>query len=112
MRIVLSALLLCPLAMAAEHRGTVKSAGLPIPGAIVTATQGEQLVTTSTDESGAYRFANLGAGTWQVSVEMMGFASLSQALQVGETAPSLDFALKLGKSEPPKPVAPSSPAPT
>lgn len=109
-RIVLLTGLVCALLPAAEHRGVVKSAGLPVPGATVTAKVGEQTFTTSTDEGGAYHFAKLPAGAAQVEVEMMGFVTARLPLQVGETAPGLEFALKLGANEA-APVKPAAEAP-
>jgi len=57
---------------AAQYQGTVKSGGLPIPGAVVTATQGEKRLTTTTDEQGVYSFPNLEDGAWIITVEMLG----------------------------------------
>ena len=45
--------------LASEHHGTVRSGGLPIPGATVTAIQADKKVVTTTDEQGAYLFPNL-----------------------------------------------------
>ena len=50
--------------MASEHHGTVKSAGLPVPGATVTATQGDKKFVTTTDENGRYSFPDLTDGLW------------------------------------------------
>ena len=49
--------------MAAEHHGAVKSGGLPIPGATVTATQSDKKIVTTTDDQGAYEFPELADGT-------------------------------------------------
>jgi trimeric autotransporter adhesin len=65
-----------PLA-AAEHRGTVLSNTLPIPGASVTARQGETRLTTTTGDDGAYSFIDLAPGTWTIEIEMHGFVKLS-----------------------------------
>ncbi len=48
--------------MAAEHHGTVKSGGLPVPGASITATKGDKKLYTTTDENGRYTFADLADG--------------------------------------------------
>jgi len=60
---------------AAEHRGIVKFGTLPIPGASVTAKQGEKTVTALTDAQGAYMFPDIASGPLSVRVEMRGFAS-------------------------------------
>ncbi len=64
--------------MAAEYHGTIKSGGLPIPGAVVTASQGDKKLTTATDEQGAYSFPDLSDGAWTISVEMFGFDKSSR----------------------------------
>ena len=74
LRIAITAGLFGALLTAAEHHGTVKSLGFPIPGATVTATQGETKITSFTDDSGAYAFPALGPGAWTIEVEMMGFS--------------------------------------
>ena len=48
--------------LAAEHHGTVKSGGLPVPGATITATHGDKKHVTTTDENGRYAFADLPDG--------------------------------------------------
>ncbi len=66
-----------PAGAASPYTGQVTSGGVPIPGATVTATQGETTVRTITDREGVYRFAELGDGVWRVTVEMVGFETLS-----------------------------------
>ena len=53
--------------------GVVKSNGLPIPGATVTAIQDGHKTVTSTDENGAYSFDNLAPGKYTIEVTMFGF---------------------------------------
>ena len=66
--------------MAAEHHGTVKFGGLPVPGATVTATKGDKKLVTTTDENGRYAFADLSDG----AVDDRGRdAGLRQALERG-----------------------------
>src|SRR5882672_8779143 len=81
--------------MAAEHHGTVKSAGLPLPGVTVTATQGEKKHTTTTDENGRYAFPELADGVWKLEIEMMGFEKLTNEVGVAHNAPSPDWSLKM-----------------
>ena len=54
--------------------GTVRSAGLPIPGATVMARQGDRRISTTTDENGQYEL-DLPSGTWNVEVNMMAFGT-------------------------------------
>src|SRR5436305_10868765 len=74
--------------LASEHHGIVKSGGLPIPGATVTATQGDKKISTTTDEQGAYAFPDLADGIWTVQVEMLGFAKAANEIGIAPSAPS------------------------
>ena len=80
--------------MAAEHHGMVKSGGLPVPGATVTATKGDKKHTTTTDENGRYAFADLPDGAWTIEVEMLGFAKLSNEVGIAFDAPAPEWNLK------------------
>src|SRR5664279_3298521 len=80
--------------MAAEHHGTVKFGGLPVPGASVTAIQGDKKLLTTTDENGRYSFADLSDGAWTIEVEMLGFARLSNEVGVAFDAPAPEWNLK------------------
>ena len=109
---------------AADHAGRVTFADLPVPGASVTATQGDIERVTVTDPQGVYRFTNLTDGAWTIRVEMLGFASASQDITVPSTAPPPTFALTLRSfseitagitpvdvSPPTTPVGTNAPAP-
>ena len=74
---LLAVLCLCcyPL-VASEHHGTVTFGGLPLPGATVTATQGDKSFTAVTDPSGAYTFPDLADGVWSIKVEMQTFSPI------------------------------------
>ncbi len=104
MRCLLATLLLLSAATgetqlpAAEgHRagiaGVVRSAGLPIPGATVTAVQGARRLTTTTDESGRYGFDNVPAGAWTLQVEMIGFSPARREVALGEKTLSVELSL-------------------
>ena len=80
---------------ASEHHGVVQSGGLPVPGATVTATQGEKKFVTTTDDQGSYAFADLPDGVWTITVEMLGFAKFSEDVGVAAMAPSPTWNLKL-----------------
>jgi hypothetical protein len=80
---------------AAEYHGTVQSRGLRVPGATVTAVQGERKFITTTDDQGAFQFADLPDGTWQVQVEMLGFEPLTRQFVTGSPAPAAVWDLHL-----------------
>ena len=54
------------LAQASEHHGIVRFAGLPVPGATVTAAQGDKKLVAVTDPQGIYAFADLADGVWNL----------------------------------------------
>jgi hypothetical protein len=91
-----------------------------VPGATVTATQGEKKLVAITDPMGAYVFPDLPEGTWPLEIEMLGFAKLQ-----GDTSTSVwelkmlpieeikaAVPLEVAHSEPAAPApAPAAPAP-
>src|SRR5450756_2100795 len=87
---------------ASEHHGIVTFHGLPIPGAVVTAIQGDCKLTTSTDDDGTYSFRDLPDGTWTIQVELAGFSKVSREIGVAPVAPAPTWDLKLA----PPPAAP------
>ena len=94
-------LALCTALRAADHTGQVTFTGLPVPGATITATQGEKVVTATSNEEGFYRLSGLADGTWTVKIEMSGFTPLVKEVIVpAEGDVRADFVL--GLSELPK----------
>jgi trimeric autotransporter adhesin len=79
---------------AAEHHGTVRFGGLPVPGVAVTATRDGQRFTAITDQQGAYSFADLPDGTWTIRVEMQCFAPLEREIGVATGAPAPEWELR------------------
>lgn len=79
-------LLACNLAAASEYRGQVVFHGLPVPGATITATQGEKKFVSVSDQDGVFSFPDLMDGTWTMQVEMQGFAAMAQDVVVGPDA--------------------------
>jgi hypothetical protein len=73
--------------LASEYRGRVAFGGLPVPGATVTATQGNKTFTAITDLDGVYSFAALSDGTWTIEIEMSGFASIKQSIEIPPHGP-------------------------
>ncbi len=107
--IVLAQCLTVPMLVAAEYHGTVKSDGLPIPGAVVTATQGEKKLTTTTDDQGAYSFPDLEDGAWTITVEMLGFDKISRPVTISPAASTADLDLRLSPLQSVKPESAAAP---
>jgi len=85
-------------AFASEHHGQVLFNGLPVPGATVTATQGDKKLTALTDDQGAYAFPDIADGKWKLTITLTAFATFEQDINVGPAAPdapSPQWALKL-----------------
>ncbi len=78
--------------------GFVRSANQPIPGATLTATQGEKKFVTVTDGDGHYTFPPLGEGNWTVTVEMFGFSAFKQDINYFATTKPVNFSLQLQES--------------
>src|ERR1035438_4718202 len=105
------------LAPASEHHGIVRFAGLPVPGATVTATQGDKKLAAVTDPQGIYAFADLADGVWNLQVEMLCFTPLKMEVAVAPNAPSPEWELKLLpfdeiKASAPPPAPPVTPPPS
>ena len=95
-------LLLAGAALALAQDGVVRSGGLPIPGATVTATAGTQKFSSLTDEDGRYHFKVLPPGAWTIQVDSFGFVPAKKQVTIS-AIPSLEaWALELR----PKPAAP------
>lgn len=107
--------LLCVSSVLAEHHGQVTFAGVPVPGATVTATQGDKKFVVITNEMGAYAFPDLPEGSWTIEVDMLGFAKLK-----GDTAtaawdlkmlPLEEMKAEVAHNEPPAPAVAETSAP-
>jgi len=79
----------------AEYVGQVKFNGLPLPGATITATQGDKKLSAVADPNGNYRFADIPDGAWQFQVEMLGFTPIRQDVTTGNGLPGPSFELKM-----------------
>jgi len=77
------------------QNGVVKSEGQAIQGAAVKATQGDRILMTLTDDSGAFHFDRMTPGSWIVEVDMFGFAHARKEVQIGATPTKVDFTLQL-----------------
>ncbi len=92
--LALLVLALWPL-LGAEQRGLVKFGGLPLPGATVTASQGEKKLVVLSDQQGAYSFADLPVGVWTIQVEMLCFSPAKQDVTIADVVSPLDWELNL-----------------
>ena len=111
LRYALLASLAALLLPASEHHGLVKFGDLPVPGATVTASQGDKVFTAITDPQGVYSFPDLPDGTWVLQIEMPGFATLRQEIAVLPQAPSPEWELKMLPLDQIQSVAAPPPAP-
>ncbi len=75
------------LLSSAEQHGQVKFGGLPLPGATVTATQGDKTITAITDLDGVYTFPDLADGAWSIEVDMLGFETQKREVTIAAGAP-------------------------
>ena len=80
---------------AAEHHGQVKFGGLPVPGATVTASQRDKIVVALTDVDGNFSFPDLPDGAWTIEVQMQGFASAKQDVNLAADSSIPDSELKI-----------------
>jgi len=84
---------------AAPNTGVIKSGTLPVPGATITATLDAKKVVTTTDDQGVYTFPDLDTGVWKMTVEMLGFATVTRDIPVAPEAPGQEWDLKLLSAE-------------
>jgi hypothetical protein len=104
-RSILSALLCFALWLnalplwAAEVHGQVKFGGLPLPGATISASQGDKNFVAVADADGKYSIPDLADGVWNFKVEMLGFTPIAQDVTAATNppipAPPSDFDLKM-----------------
>ena len=92
--LVVAGLLIQLQAMASEHHGQVLFGGLPVPGAVVTASQGDKKMTVLTNDVGVYAFPDLPDGNWTLQVQMTGFAPVTQDVTSGPNAAADKIELK------------------
>lgn len=86
--VVVAILALCKLATASEYHGQVSFDGFAVPGAAVTATQGDKKLFTITDMGGFYSFADLTDGTWKIKIEMQCFATIEGDVTIAAQTPA------------------------
>ena len=96
---------------AAVLTGRILFAGLPVPGAVITASHGEHVVTTISDVDGGFRLSDLDEGRWTVRVQMRGFADTTREIAIPFPGDPLTITLTMrsyteivGAGEPPAAV--------
>ena len=94
LRISLVALTALPLAAVEDH-GSVKFGGMPLPGATITATQGDKKIVTVTDAQGNYAFPDLASGVWTLQVDMLCFETMKREVTIAPGAANESWELKL-----------------
>lgn len=97
--------------LASEQHGVVTFGGLPVPGATVTATQGDKKFTTVTNPQGAYSFPDLPDGMWTIEVQMLGFETAKGEITSAPGAAAATWELKMLPLDQIHAEALSSPAP-
>jgi hypothetical protein len=80
---------------AREYHGIVTFGGLPVPGATITATEGDKSFSAMTDQGGLYHFDDLPNGTWTIKVEMQCFAIISAQVAIATETPAGKWELVL-----------------
>jgi trimeric autotransporter adhesin len=87
------------VAMASEYHGRVLYAGLPVPGATVTITEGAKTLSTVTDSQGLYEFPDVADGPWLIRIEMSGFVSLEDKVAIAPNTPQGVWEIKLQSAD-------------
>jgi trimeric autotransporter adhesin len=82
-----------------DQLGRVVFGGLPVPGATVTASRGDEQLVTVTDQQGGYRLADLAEGVWTIRVEMLGFVTASRDVTIESGGPPITWELSLKSFE-------------
>jgi len=80
---------------AAVLTGRILFSGLPVPGAVVTASHGAHVITTSSDGDGVFRLPDLEEGAWTLRVQMRGFADVTREIAVPFTGAPLTITLAM-----------------
>jgi hypothetical protein len=96
---VIVALLWCAGAQASPLRGRVVFAGHLLPGVQITAHSGQTAESVTSDSSGAFQFADLADGKWQIEATMQCFESLHVEVEVTATTAPLQLEMKLLPAE-------------
>ena len=93
------ALLWCAGAYASALHGKVVFAGRELPGVQITARSGETTESVISNSAGAFQFADLADGKWQIEATMQCFESLHADVDVTAAAAPLQLEMKLLPAE-------------
>src|SRR5215475_10201142 len=91
----IAVLQLSSLVYGSEYHGQVFCGHMPVPGATVVLTRGNQKFSTVTDRQGLYEFPDLADGIWKLHIEMRGFAPVDADATIGPNALYPNWQLKL-----------------
>jgi len=80
---------------ASEYHGQVTFGGLPVPGATMTAVQGDKKLVSITDQEGLFSFPDLTDGTWAIEVEMQGFSTMKQDVLIAPDSGAAKWELSM-----------------
>jgi hypothetical protein len=93
------ALLWCASVHASAIHGKVVFAGRDLAGVQVTAHRGDKTESVISDSAGAFQFADLADGKWQIEATMQCFESLHADVEVTAAAAPLQLEMKLLSAE-------------
>ena len=95
--LIIAILCLCTSinARASQYFGEVTFGGLPVPGATITATQGDKTFSTTSDEGGLFHFDDLPNGQWKIEIKMLCFETIDADVTVAPNMPAAKWELKL-----------------
>ena len=101
-------LIFAGVAAADVQTGLVRSGGVAIPGATVSAECGTDKITTTTDDAGRFEMGGLPSTSCKYTVLMFGFEPVQKDAAASSTPLTFDLALQGHATEPvaPKPAAP------
>ena len=80
--------------LAVQQSGSVRAADQVVPGATVTARQGDTKVVAYTDENGRYTL-NLAPGVWDIQVQILGFTTVQNQVTVAAEPVFKDWTLEM-----------------
>jgi trimeric autotransporter adhesin len=82
-------------AFASKYYGQVTFGGFGVPGATITATQGEKKFSVTSDEGGSYRFDDLPDGQWKIEISFQCFGTINAEVIVAADSPPGRWELQL-----------------
>jgi outer membrane receptor protein involved in Fe transport len=80
---------------ASEYHGQVTFGGLAVPGATITAIQGNKKLVSVSDQEGLFSFPELPDGTWTMEVEMQGFSTMKQDVLIAPDSAAAKWELSM-----------------